>query len=118
MSTKRTSIKNCCRRFEISIIEKSNDDPKVVRNVLENSRLQPAACLLIDCGPRRKIMQQKSPLTAGLDDIAYCVEQIAKGVCPLRRILAHESQIWEQELPFTIRDVAWIRLSCHVHAVT
>ena len=37
---KRTSIKNCCRRFEISIIEKSNYGSKVVRNVLENTCLQ------------------------------------------------------------------------------
>ncbi len=115
---KRTSIQNCRRRFEISIIEKSNYGPKVVRNVLENTRMQPAASLLINGSPRRKIMWQKSPLTASLDDIAYCVEQIAKSVRPLRCILAHESQIREQELPFTIRDVAWIRLPCRVHAVT
>jgi hypothetical protein len=36
----------------------------------------------------------------------------------LWRILTHESQVREQELPFAIRDVAWIRLPCRVHAVT
>ena len=48
--------------------------------VLENTRMQPVTCLLIDGGPRRKVMWQKSPLTASLDDIAYCVEQIAQRV--------------------------------------
>jgi hypothetical protein len=63
-------------------------------------------------------MWQKSPLTARPDDVAYCVEKIAKSVRTLRRILSHESQVREQKLPFAIRDVAWIRLPCRVHAVT
>ena len=48
--------------------------------MLEDARLQRAACLLIDGGPRREIMWQKSPLTARSDDVAYCVEKIAKSV--------------------------------------
>jgi hypothetical protein len=61
-----------------------------MRNVLENTRLQPAACLLIDRGPRRKIMWQKSPLTTRPYDVANCIEKIAKRVRLLGRILAHE----------------------------
>jgi len=34
---------HCCRWFEISVVEKSNDGPKVMRDVLESTRLQPAA---------------------------------------------------------------------------
>jgi hypothetical protein len=74
--------------------------------------------LLINRGPRRKIMRQKSPLTARPDDIPYCIKKVAQRIFTLRSILAHQAQVREKELPFGIRDVAWIRLPCRVHAVT
>jgi hypothetical protein len=84
---KRASVKDRSRRLGISLIQKPNDSPQVVRYLLENTRLHPAASLLIYRGPRRKIVRQESPLAAGPDHVAYCVEKIAQGILALWSVL-------------------------------
>ena len=63
-------------------------------------------------------MWQESPLTARPDHVTYRVEQIAQRMFALWSILAHQGQVREKKLPLGVRNVAWIRLPCRVHATT
>ena len=60
-------------------------------------------------------MRQKPPLAARLDDVPEGIKQFAKRALSLRRVFAHQGEIRQQKLPFSIRDVAGIRLPCRVH---
>ena len=114
----RASIKDRRRRLGIPLGEKSNDRSQIMRDLLEDAGLHPAPGLLVDCGPRPKIVWQESPRTARPDHVTYCAQQIAQRMFALWSILAHQGQVWEKKLSFGIRDVAWIRLPCRVHATT
>ena len=115
---RRASIKDRRRRLGIPLGEKSNDRTQIMRDLLEDAGLHPAPGWLVDCGPRRKIVWQESPLTARPDHVTNCAQQIAQRMFALWNILANQGQVQEKELPRGIRDVAWIRLPCRVHATT
>jgi len=90
----------------------------VQRYGFEHACLAPSPRLLIDSGPRREIMRQKPPLTAGLDHVTQRVEQLPQRVITLRRVFAHQAQIGQQKFPFHIRNIAGIRLPCRAHLRT
>ena len=112
------AVKDCGGSLGISLIKKSNDRSQVLRNLLENPLLYPAASLLVDSGPSWKIVRQESPLAARADNVLYCIEKIAQRMFALRNIVARQAKIRKKELPFRVRDVAGIGLPCRVHAVT
>src|SRR5262249_58181384 len=87
-------------------------------DLTEDARLKPTARLLIDGRPSGKIVRQVPPLAACPHHVTQSVEQVTQRILALRRILAHQTQVREQELPFRVSDVTGIRLPCRVHALT
>jgi len=73
----------------------------------------PAARLLVDRLPRRKVRGQPSPWRAGAHDVAHRVEDFTQIVAPLGRRLGQQAQIRSDELPFFVADITGIGASVH-----
>jgi hypothetical protein len=66
--------------------EQTQQDPQIVRHRLETSGLDPALRLLVNGVPRRQIVRDHSPRTAGADHVAHGVEKRPRGMLSLGRI--------------------------------
>jgi hypothetical protein len=78
---------------------------QVVHDRLKDTRVEPAARLLVDDVPAGKVVRQHAPLGASAHPPAQAIEDLAQVVAPLRRVLTYEGQVGRDEVPFLVADV-------------
>jgi hypothetical protein len=64
---------------------------------------------LIDHFPRREVVGEVAPRGAATDEPSCGVEDVAKVVDTLAGILGEQAEVGDDELPFSVRDVAGVR---------
>jgi hypothetical protein len=104
----RAAVQDHRRRLRVASGELTQQRPQVFDDALEDAGKYPSLGLLVDRRPRRQIVRHKTPLIAGLDDVAKAIEHSPQGVLPLRRVLPAQSQIPRHKTPFLIAYVTRI----------
>ncbi len=92
----------------LPLVEHAHDHTQVVAHRLKRSGFDPAFALLLRHVPGRKVTGQKSPRTRRLGHPARRIEHVAQRVHTLRRILLHQGQVRNDELPLFIADIGRI----------
>jgi hypothetical protein len=112
----RSAVKNHGTRLSRAVLPEANQFTQISDDGLEDLRLDPAARLLVDRGPRWQIVRHKAPLESGPRNVAESIEELAQGMFPLRRILAHQCQVGSKKRPFIIRNIRRVAgARCRIH---
>src|SRR5271166_2626301 len=81
------AVDDCGARLRATTGGEAQDDAQVLSQGFEAARPQPSLRLLIDNLPWRQIVRHPAPRSARLDDVAQPVEDLAKRVDSLPRLL-------------------------------
>ncbi len=92
------------RRIRLAAHCDPRNFPKVVHHLREAAGLDPALDLLVDGGPRRKVVRDHAPRCVRAYDPAAGVVYLAEIVLLLRRVLADQREIRRDELLLVILD--------------
>jgi hypothetical protein len=63
---------------------------------------------------RRLIMWIGTPGDAVANDVAETVEVLER-MLALRRVLAHQGQVWNDQRPFVVGHIRWVRYAIMAH---
>ena len=90
---------------------KPQQHAQIVDHLLEDARIDPSLCLLVDGLPRRQVVGHVSPRRAGAHDPSQGVEDLAKVVIALGCVLSDERQIRSDERPLLVGNIARVWFS-------